>query len=70
MSIDRETNGDITFYCDRCSNYIETEETDFAFAIQKAREEDWRSVRTFAGGWDNLCPECKEKDDNDPGDFA
>lgn len=50
-------HGKISFECDDCSDILETETRDFNDAMEKLREEEWRSQKR-GQDWSHYCPMC------------
>lgn len=56
--IDR-SGGEITFHCDECADFIETEETNFNEALAIMKREGWK-VSKIGPEWVHKCPACAE----------
>lgn len=63
MSLHRELNRDITYFCDHCSNELETGENDFVDAQIQLKSEDWRVYRGKDGDWYHKCRSCLRGND-------
>lgn len=50
-------HGRIVFECDDCGDPLETDETDFAEAMQMMRDEGWKSVK-YGDVWQHRCAGC------------
>lgn len=58
MTIERiRPNGPISFVCDECPEYLDTEQEDFARAWAFARSQGWRSFKVGTE-WAHACPPC------------
>lgn len=57
MSIERQ-DGRIVFFCDWCTNTLETGEADFQDALRVKKLEGWGS-RKDGQEWIDVCEECK-----------
>lgn len=53
MSITRD-GGDIVFHCEDCSEYFETETSDFRDAVDAVKGAGWLIIRTSE--WEHRCP--------------
>lgn len=56
--IDR-TGGEITFHCDLCADFIETEHADWNDAMASFKAAGWKSVKV-GKTWEHRCPSCAE----------
>lgn len=56
--IDR-SGGEITFHCDQCADFMETEERDWDAAQAMFRSNGWKA-RKIGPEWVHLCPACAE----------
>ena len=52
--------GLIIFNCDKCSDFVETEERGFEEAKLKLDAEKWHAVRVGLN-WEHICPSCWSK---------
>lgn len=50
----------ITFIanCDFCSEYFDTDETEFMSAVEKMKQEGWKVFKT-GGEWQHKCGACQ-----------
>lgn len=55
--IDRQY-GEINFECDACDDIIVTREADWRDAMERFRNEGWRSEKV-GDEWTHLCPKCQ-----------
>ncbi len=49
--------------CDFCGEveWLDSGE-DFRLAVSLAKEAGWKSRKDVGGNWENICPECVEKE--------
>lgn len=59
MASERQ-GSELVFYCDKCSEYIETEESEWSVAWGMARRDGWQALRVGAE-YIHYCPSCTKK---------
>ena len=46
-------------HCDKCSEYLEIEDTDFESVVIELVKENWRAQKDDNDCWENICPSCQ-----------
>lgn len=55
---------DFVATCDFCSEFLETEETNFHDAVAEIKKHGW-AVFKENGEWNHMCPSCRDDESRD-----